>query len=155
MKWDQSPVYMSLPRPNRQSTGGLKNRFARLRKLQRGSNLVFINPVLPAHSGNCQGIFSARFCWTASIARNMLIHISAKPCMSQVDAAGGQRERSCFDLNLSCMQCADHLIILPLRSMTGASAVNEHSRPRIPPMLYRSSQSPAPDLTCINSAAWT
>ena len=109
MRWDEPPVYVSLLRPNRQSAARLKNLLAKLRKLQRGSNLVFINPVVPQYLTG-QVTFLASFAAFPALPQSlMLIH---KSYLSKVDAAGEQREGTHFDLNLSFRQVADHLIIL-------------------------------------------
>ena len=69
---------------------------ATLRKLQRGSNLVFINPVVPAtnHANEAKYLLGqlCRIRCTSSVAGNMLIHTIAKPYRSEVNAAGEERE---------------------------------------------------------------
>ena len=104
MKGDKAPLLIFLPRPNRQSA---ENLLAKLRKLQRGSNLVlFHQPCLAC----CAVPHFLHF-----LAGNMFIHTSAKPHRNKVDAAREESDGTHFDLNLSFMQGADHLIILPLR----------------------------------------
>ena len=82
-----------------------------------------------------------RISCTYSVAGNMLIHTSAKLYLSEVDAAGEQREGTQFDLNSYFMQGADS-------SDHSAAPIDGWAHQQLTKV-----QSPAADFTCVHAAA--